>query len=390
MPGIEKLLSSEGLALLQQVESVAESQSSLKLIDELRKSGHDPELISQVLTQAKLRNKAKAKFGEFANQLLYTQDGLEQATRLGVAAHHAGIFRAAGVNSITDLGCGIGSDALAFAAAGFEVTAVERDIETAAIASFNLAVFENAKVLAEDASQVELTSQALWFDPARRDLEHRGEKHKVVRPEDFSPSLNWVFQTARTRISGVKLGPAFPKELIPDDAKAIWVTHNRDLVELTLWFGFDQLAKFNVLQIAEESHTFSADEILNAEVGELRAYLYEPDAGLIRSGLMGNLAKELGIHTVSPGIAYLSSDQVIDSPWLRGYEVLEVLNLDEKKIAAWCKERGVGVLEIKKRGVDITPEQLRPKLKLKGAGTATLILTKIGDARRALFCKPIR
>lgn len=155
-----------------------------------------------MVSQLKLRRKATTKFGPFAKDMLFTEAALEQATRLSVAAHHAGRFKAAGINSVTDLGCGIGADSLAFAAAGLKVTSVEQDPQTAALATFNLAGFENAKVIQSGAEQVELSSEGLWFDPARRDLGHTGERHKVVGPEDFSPSLSWIFDLARTRPSG--------------------------------------------------------------------------------------------------------------------------------------------------------------------------------------------
>jgi SAM-dependent methyltransferase len=343
-----------------------------------------------VLTQLKLRRKAVAKFGPFAKEMLFTEAGLEQATRLSVAAHHAGRFKDAGIESVTDLGCGIGADSLAFAAAGLKVIAVERDQQTAALASFNLASFANATVLQSAAENAVIETEGLWFDPARRDLSHTGERHKVVGPEDFSPSLEWIFELARTRPSGVKLGPAFPLELIPEDAQAEWVSHDGDLVELTLWFGFGDDGGRSALKLGQESHRYRANEIVLADTGPLGNFLYEPDSSLIRSGLMGNLAQELGLNLLSPQIAYLSSDQAVTSPWLKSYELIEEIALDEKRIAAWCRDRGIGILEIKKRGVDLTPEQLRPKLKLKGAGTATLILTKVGGARKALFCKPIR
>ena len=48
--------------------------------------------------------------------MLFTEAGLEQATRLKVAALHAGRFARAGVEHVADLGCGIGGDALALAA----------------------------------------------------------------------------------------------------------------------------------------------------------------------------------------------------------------------------------------------------------------------------------
>lgn len=390
MSQVDRLLTPQGFALLRSLEAQDLKSDPIKLIEKLRKAGHDPELVSQVLTQLKLRSRATSKFGEFAEQMLFTEPGLEQATRLSVAAHHAGRFLEARVSSVTDLGCGIGADALAFAAAGLKVVGVERDEATAALASFNLASFENAAVVHGDATEHETTTQGLWFDPARRDLSHTGERHKVLSPEDFTPNLNWVFDLARTKPSGVKLGPAFPLDLIPEDAHAEWVSHSGDLVELALWFGMGREGQRSALQIGQQSHRYSAKEIVLAELGSLDRYLYEPDPAMIRSGLMGNLANELGLRTFSSGIAYLSSATKVNSPWLKGFEVIAALPLDEKKIASWCREHEIGVLEIKKRGVDITPEQLRPKLRLKGTGTATLVLTKVGGARQALFCQPIR
>ncbi len=390
MSQIDQLLTSEGLALLRDLEGELQEADPLKLVARLRKQGASAELSAQVLTQLKLRRKAVAKFGLFAKEMLFTEAGLEQATRLSVAAHHAGRFQAEGITSVTDLGCGIGADSLAFAAAGLRVIAVEQDQQTAALASFNLASFENATVLQATAESVAIETEGLWFDPARRDLTHTGERHKVVGPEDFSPSLDWIFKLARTKPSGVKLGPAFPLELIPEDAQAEWVSHDGDLVELTLWFGFGDEGSRSALKLGQESHRYRASEVILAEVGPLGRYVYEPDSSLIRSGLMGNLAQDLGLNLISPQIAYLSSDKFLSSPWLKSYELIEEIAPDEKRIATWCRDREIGILEIKKRGVDITPEQLRPKLKLKGAGTATLILTKVGGARKALFCKPIR
>src|SRR5690606_5063039 len=75
--------------------------------------------------------------------------GLEQATRLGVAARHAGRMRRAGISRVADLGCGIGGDALAFAGAGLGVMAVDADEVTAAIAAYNLAPFVRAHPVAE-------------------------------------------------------------------------------------------------------------------------------------------------------------------------------------------------------------------------------------------------
>jgi hypothetical protein len=140
-----------------------------------------------------------------------------------------------------------------------------------------------------------------------------------------------------------------------------------------------------------------AEQILEFEgsdkpgfVAPLVDYIHEPDVSLIRSHLLGDFANQHQLTLISENIAYLSSEKPIASPWLKSYEVKDVLPLDVKRIKTYCSQNDIGVLEIKKRGVDITPEALRPQLKLKGAGVATLILTKVGDARQAIVCEPIR
>ena len=390
MSEILRLLNPDSLRLLSSLTPISAKDDVLGTVASLRKQGLDAELVAQLVTQLRLRFRAKSKFGEFATQMLFTEAGLEQASRLAVAAHHADRFLKHGITSVTDLGCGIGADSLAFATMGLRVVSVEKDPETAALAAFNLAPFENAKVELGDAQEFNPDTQALWFDPARRNLETKTESRQMVSPSDFSPDLDWVFSQARLKPTGVKLGPAFPHELIPEDCEAQWVSHQGDLVELSLWFGTLGKSGRSALMLGETSHQLSAEEVELAPVDELSAYLFEPDPSLIRSGLMGNLANQLGLWSISPGIAYLSGSEVVSSPWLKTYEVLDVLPLDEKRLAAWCRDNDIGIVEIKKRGVDITPEALRPKLKLKGAGAVTMVLTKVGDARRALICRPIR
>lgn len=385
------LLTKEAMELLAQVGQLDSKSDLMTLITRLRKARHDPLLVTEVVTQARLRSRAKAKFGDFAQQMLFTEAGLEQATRLPVAALHAQRFRAAGFTRVADLGCGIGSDAMAMAALGLEVTAIEKDPETAALAAFNLASFDNAKVVVADAEAIDSTQfDAAWFDPARRNLDRKDAKHLVLAPEDFSPNLNWVFSQSAPK--GVKLGPAFPHELIPTEAQAQWVSHLGDLVEVCLWFGplRSEANRVATMLTASQSYEFEGSGDLQMQIGELGKFVYEPDSSLIRSRLLGEFARKLNLTGISDGIAYLSSNQEIDSPWLKKYRVIEMLPLDEKQIRKRLGELGIGILEIKKRGVDITPEALRPKLKLKGSGAATLILTKVGSARKALICEALR
>ena len=391
-----RLADGAGQALLAQID-YSSATDVVALVSKLRSEGHDGATVAAVLTQAKLRKRAVAKFGEFASQMLFTEAGLEQASRLKVAAIHAGRFRSAGIKQVADLGCGIGAESMALASLGIEVKAFEIDEVTAAVATYNLAPFENASVEIADVEQLDLSGfEALYFDPARREL-HGPKKASTQRhfdPANFSPNYNFVIQQAITKPTGIKLGPGHDKKQIPEDCEAQWVSVDGDLVELGLWFG--KLARENVSRSAllidstgQHEITSSENESPNADLAELGEYVYEPDNSLIRSGLIADFAKPLGLTLISPEIAYLSSNEKISSPWLRGYQVIDNLVFDRKKLKAYVRENNIGILEIKKRGSDISPEELRKQLSPKGEGAATLIVTRVGDAHRVLVAKPI-
>jgi SAM-dependent methyltransferase len=395
--GFLSLISPEGQALLAEVGEIDSKADMVKVVSKLRGKGHSAELVATVLTQVKLRRRAKAKFGEFAETMFFTEEGLEQASRLKVAAIHAGRFRNHGLKRIADLGCGIGAESLAIASLDMEVTAFEIDEVTAALATYNLASFENVKVEQADVTTINLDNfDGLFIDPARRDL--KDSKTNINKRKydinDFSPSFDFVLEAARTKPTIVKLGPGLDHKDIPEDAEAVWVSDDGDLVELTLYFGI--LRRPEVKRAAlllSPNGTFeitsSEAERLDAPLGELGKYLYEPDASIIRSHMVGDLAISLGLNIFSNEIAYLSSNEEVHSPWLKGYEVLENLVFDRKKLKAYLREKNIGVLEIKKRGADITPEQLRRELDPKGTESATLIVTRVDGAHRVLIVRAL-
>ncbi|MGY3128006.1 SAM-dependent methyltransferase [Agrococcus sp. UYP33] len=376
------LLSKDGLALLERAEAQLDDRSDVvREVSRLRADGHAPALVAAVLSQARLRRRARAKFGEFAAGMLFTEAGLEQATRLRVAAHHAGRMRRAGIVSVADLGCGIGADALAFATLGLEVTAVERDEATAAIAAFNLAAW-HATVLHGDALETPVDAEALWFDPARRDGARR-----LNDPADWSPALDAVFARAGAQPTGVKLAPGIDRALLPADAEHQWVTDGLETVEAVVWTG--ALARPGVARSALVLSDDGAEELTgeasHPEPGELGEWLYEPAGAVIRAELIGALADRLGATGVSDGIAYLSADRHVETPLAQAFRVRETLSLDERRIAQRLRELGIGELEIKKRGADVDPAALRKRLKLKGDGRATLIATRVGGRHRAIL-----
>ena len=189
---------------------------------------------------------------------------------------------------------------------------------------------------------------------------------------------------------GIKLGPALPHSAVPPDTEAQWVSIDGDVVEMGLWTG--QLARTRghsaLVLRGGESHLFEGEPI-PGETGPLGAYIYEPDGAVIRSGLVGPLAASVGATLIDPHIAYLTCDSPLSTPFATGFRIVESLPYSEKRLASALAAREIGSLEIKKRGMDIDPAALRPRLKLKGHASATVILTRVDGARLAIIAQRV-
>ncbi|MGN7186186.1 THUMP-like domain-containing protein [Microbacterium enclense] len=383
------LLTPEGLRLLDEIGPLDNTDDAARAVSRLRAAGHSPDLVAGVVGQARLRVRAAAKFGPFAERMLFTRAGLEQATRLPIAARHAGRFRAAGIERVADLGCGIGGDALGLAGLGIRVHAVDADEVTAAIAAYNLAPFGDAATVAHArAEEMDLTGMdAVWLDPARRTAGHT--ETRQVASGEWSPSLDWVFALLGRTPGGVKLGPGFDRALIPDDVEAQWISADGSTIELVLWAG--ALARDGVRRAAlvvrgDDAWELTApDDSPDVDSRELGPFVHEPDGAVIRARLIGEVARALDAGMLSTGIAYLTSDAALTSPFVSTFRVREQLPVDTKKLAQALRARGIGTLEIKKRGVDVDPAVLRKKLSLRGDEAATLIVTRVGSKRLALL-----
>jgi hypothetical protein len=231
----------------------------------------------------------------------------------------------------------------------------------------------------------------VFLDPARRTAGHGNTTR--VSSDDYSPSLDFAFDLARRVPTGIKLGPALDRDLIPDGCEAQWISVGGELVEMGLWFG--PLAREGVarsaLVISSEGmrEMTASSDAPDEPVAPLERFLYEPNGAVIRARLIGDLARTLDAHPIAADIAYLSSPTLTPTDFAQCFEIEDVLPLDVKTLAAELKRRDIGTLEIKKRGVDIDPASFRTKLKLSGSGQAVLLLTRVGEDRKAILAQRV-
>ncbi|MFH8633443.1 methyltransferase domain-containing protein [Streptomyces lydicus] len=381
------LLAPEGQTLLDELRD-HDPADELAAATRLRRD-HPAPLVSAALGQARLRQRAAAKFGADAQRMYFTANGVEQSTRATVAAHRAGRLAALGVRSVADLCCGIGGDALALARAGIRVLAVDRDPLACAAARANAAALgltELIEVRAADVTEVDTAGwDAVFVDPARRSKVRGG---RIFDPEAYSPPLSWAVEAARTApFAALKIAPGVPHEMLPEDAEAEWISDRGEVKEAVLWFGTAPGARRATLLPAGDSLLGAG--LPDPEAGPVGRYLYEPDGAVIRAHLVAEAAAALDGRLIDPTIAYVTADTLRPTPYATAYEITDVLPFNVKRLKALLRERGVGTAVIKKRGSAVEPEELRKKLKLGGGGNSvTIFLTRVAGAPTMLLGQP--
>ena len=382
------LLTPDGQALLKRAQEVydAEDGDPLRTATVLRKHAA-PDAAAAALTQVELRRRAATKLGaDLAALMYFTPDGLEQASRRRVAEHRAARVAMAQPESVLDVGCGIGGDLVAFARAGLTTAGVDRDPLRVEVARANLAALDlGGAVQVAEAEDLELDGFGVVFaDPARRTAAGR-----VFDVDGWSPSWSFV-QRLLTRPSCVKVAPGISHDLVPDGVEAEFVSDDGEVKEAALWSPTlaTTRRRATVIRSSGLATLTEEDDPGDQALRAVGRCLYEPDGAVIRAGLVTAVVAGVNGGLLDPHIAYVTSDEAFTTPFARSYQVLGELPFKEKPLKAALRERGIGRLTIKKRGVDVVPDELRKRLALSGDEEATLVLTRVAGEGTALLVRP--
>lgn len=343
-----------------------------------------------LLEQRKLRLKAARKRPE-ALGMIFTSLGLEQITHAELAAYKATRL-SAGADSIADLCCGLGGDSM-YLPERIRVCGVDQSRGTLMAYRHNLGTMRPARPAAAVEADVEaapVKADAAILDPARR---ARGKSDRW-QDQDMSPGWDVIERLiARYGSMAIKLGPgiAFPDFMNSYEWEYLGLRD--ECLECVVWTG--SLGRPGLMRATElpggNSVEARREDIPDSfpEPGAPAGFLYEPVKAVVRAHLFGVLAEKHRLRQIDPRIAWLTGDTLVRDPLLKAFQVECELPFETKAIREFLRKHEVGRLEIKKRGVNLVPEEFRASVKLAGPNEGTLIFTKAMDKKTVFWAKRV-
>jgi hypothetical protein len=231
----------------------------------------------------------------------------------------------------------------------------------------------------------------LLADPARR-----AEGRRRLRIDDYRPALGALLDAYRGREFIVKCAPGIDFDEVRRlglDGEIEVTSYRGSVREACLWSaGLAQpgvTRRANVLDRGEQLTDADPDDCPVRPVGR---WIVDPDGAVVRAGLVRHYGARHGLWQLDPDIAYLSGDRLPAA--VRGFEVLEQLVFDERRLRQALSALDCASLEVLVRGVRVDPDALRKRMRLRGGRPLSVVITRIGARScghaMAFVCRPSR
>ena len=335
----------------------------------------------EVATQVKYLQRARTKLPMLYDaRCIIPQRAFEQSSSQQCAAAK----RIEG-ESLLDLTCGLGIDAMSFARKFKRVVAIERDEVLAEVVRENLRRLNIANIEVVTSSAEDYLASCnehfdwVYADPDRRTAEGR----RVVRLEDCSPNMLELWP-AIERISkrvAIKNSPLFDVDeafrLFGDcsvevislggECKEVMIYVDGAeprLVAEAVGVGRYEVSRDEALKASLSSHDFAAEEY---------RYLIVPDVALQKARLTASALQ--GKADIWSNNSFGFARQKTEGVLGRTEKIISVEEYDSKALRRELKGKGVDIMM---RDFPTSLDEVRRKCGLRSGNTHRIALTRIG------------
>ena len=367
--------------------------------------------------------RARTKLPEWASKdgiIFPPHISMEQCSSERTAKYKSGILHSLG--TLIDLTGGFGVD-FSYMAKGFsKAVYVEQQSHLCDIAkhNFELLGLQHAEVVNTDgveylhslplisnASRTHLEGESkengqqnieenivIYLDPARRDVHGA----KVYGIEDCTPNVLELQSELLDKASVVmiKLSPmldlhAAIRALPVSEVYIVSVGNEcKELLLVLRKEGNDavRVVCVNDEALFEYSYGEQADYCVSEVDLQPSAYLYEPNASIMKAGCFDVLASRFPVKALSRNShLFISSDEIADFPG-RKFKIQAISSMNKKELKRALA--GVSRANIAVRNFPLSVAELRKRLKLKDGGDTYIFATTVGERNHTLIlCKKI-
>lgn len=315
--------------------------------------------------------------GKMPEHWLTDSDAAQQATPQLVAEYRAQLIKDFGAATVHDVTCSVGSEGASIRKQQLSWIGSDLDRVRLAMAQANLAD-ANVLLCQADALQPISSADVIVADPARR-----ANGRRITDPAKLLPPLPDLVEAHRGRELAVKCAPGI--DYSEWSGLVSVVSLDGGVKETCLYTeGFGSGIREAVVLRADGSREIvRSDEPDDTTVAEPGTWMIEPDGAIIRAGLVRHWAHRHKLWMVDPHIAFLTGDELPAAT--SGFRFLEAVPF--KRLKAALANYQPGALEILVRGVDVNPDQLRKKMKLKGHRQMAVLIARTGNSPTAYICE---
>ncbi len=354
-----------------------------------------PLAIRQITGKQKIKQKVPSFFA--CNELLYpVKLSLEQSSSEVTALHKS--TRCKG-EILVDLTGGFGVDSYFFSFKFNRIIYVERNSELFELAEHNFQALgrENIEVFHDSAEMfLEKTDKVDWIylDPARRTETGK----KAVFLSDCEPNVAELASQLLTKSDNVmiKLSPmidiaSLTKEL-PNISEIQVISIENECKEVVVFLQNQSTGKIQIKTTnypnkkTVENFDFYLNDEPSAKVSfsnQLQAYLYEPNASVMKSGAFKSVSEHFTIDKLHINSHLYTSNDLIQTFPGRTFRIVKVYDFSKNSLKDFHAEVKKANLSV--RNFPMAVNELRKKLKLSEGGDTYVFATTLSDGKKVLI-----